>query len=85
MLRKLKAKGVREGHVVKEKETALDLALKASEKVSRNYERDKIDLIRLCAQSPECYLPSGSWILQKKPGLKTSIGALDYNRGMIWL
>ena len=73
--------GVRERHVVKENETALDLALKASEKVLRKYDKDKIDFIMLCTQSPEYYLPSGACILQNKLGLKTSIGALDYNLG----
>lgn len=73
--------GVRERRVVKENETALDLALKTSEKVFRNYERDKIDFIMLCTQSPEYYLPSGACILQNKLELKTNIGAFDYNLG----
>ncbi len=73
--------GVRERHVVKEKETALDLALKASEKVLEHYDRDKIDFVMLCTQSPEYYLPSGVCILQSELGFKTSIGAVDYNLG----
>jgi len=73
--------GVRERHIVKKNETALDLALKASEKALENYDKDKIDFIILCTQSPEYYLPSGACILQNKLGLKTSIGAFDYNLG----
>jgi 3-oxoacyl-[acyl-carrier-protein] synthase-3 len=73
--------GIRERHIVKEDETALDLALEAAEKVLRNYNRDKIDFLLFCTQSPEYYLPSGACILQDRLGLKTNIGALDYNLG----
>ena len=73
--------GARERHVVKEKETALDLALKASGKVLEHYDRDKIDFIMLCTQSPEYYLPSGACILQNELGFKTNVGAVDYNLG----
>ena len=73
--------GIRERHIVKEDETALDLALKAGEKVLKNYNKDKIDLLMLCTQSPDYYLPTSACILQDKLGLKTNIGAFDYNLG----
>jgi len=73
--------GIRRRHTVKENETALDLALKASKTVLQNYDKDKIDFLLLCTQSPEYYLPSGACILQDKLGLRTSIGAFDYNLG----
>lgn len=73
--------GIRERHIVKEDETALDLALKAADKVLKNYNKDKIDLLMLCTQSPDYYLPTSACILQDKLGLKTNIGAFDYNLG----
>ncbi len=73
--------GIRERHIVKEDETALDLALKAAKKSLKNYDKDKIDFLMLCTQSPEYYLPSGACILQDRLGLKTDIGAFDYNLG----
>ena len=76
-----KKTGIRERHIVKNDETALDLALKATEKVLKGYNKNKIDFIMLCTQSPEYYLPSGACILQDKLGLKTNIGAFDYNLG----
>ena len=73
--------GVRERHVVKDNETALDLALKASEEVLKDYDKDRIDFIVLCTQSPEYYLPTGACILQHRLGLKKDVGAFDYNLG----
>ena len=73
--------GIKERHIVKEDETALDLALEAGKKILKNYDRDKIDFLLLCTQSPEYYLPSGACILQDRLGLKTNIGAFDYNLG----
>ena len=73
--------GIRERHIVKEDETALDLALIAAEKVLKNYNKDKIDFLLFCTQSPEYYLPSGACILQDRLGIKTDIGAFDYNLG----
>jgi 3-oxoacyl-[acyl-carrier-protein] synthase-3 len=73
--------GIRERHIVKENETAFDLALRASQKVLKNYNKDKINLLMLCTQSPDYYLPTSACILQDKLGLKTNIGAFDYNLG----
>jgi len=73
--------GIKERHIVKEDETALDLALEAGKKILKNYDKDKIDFLLLCTQSPEYYLPSGACILQDRLGLKTNIGAFDYNLG----
>ncbi|MBE3129076.1 MAG: ketoacyl-ACP synthase III [Actinobacteria bacterium] len=73
--------GIRERHIVKEDETALDLALKAAKKALKNYDKDKIDFLMLCTQSPEYYLPTSACILQDRLGLKTDIGAFDYNLG----
>jgi len=73
--------GIRERHIVKENETALDLASIAGKNILENYDKDKIDFLLFCTQSPEYYLPSGACILQDRLGLKTDIGAFDYNLG----
>jgi len=73
--------GIRERHIVKENETALDLALITGKKILKNYDKDKIDFLLFCTQSPEYYLPSGACILQDKLGLSQDIGAFDYNLG----
>lgn len=73
--------GIKERHIVGENETALDLAIKASEQVLENFDRNKIDFVLLCTQSPDYFLPTSACILQDKLGLKTNIGALDFNLG----
>jgi len=73
--------GIRERHIVKNNETALGLALRASQKVFKNYDKDKVNFLMLCTQSPDYYLPTSACILQNKLGLKRNIGAFDYNLG----
>lgn len=76
-----KKTGIRERHIVKEDETALDLGFKVAEKVLQDYDRKKIDFLLFCTQSPDYYLPTGACILQDKLRLRTDIGAFDYNLG----
>lgn len=73
--------GIRQRHVVSNNETALDIAFKASEKALKNYDRNKIDFIILCTQSPDYYLPTSACILQDKLNLRKNIGAFDFNLG----
>jgi 3-oxoacyl-[acyl-carrier-protein] synthase III len=73
--------GIRERHIVKENETALDLALVVGEKILENTDKESIDFLLLCTQSPEYYLPSGACIIQDRLGLRQNIGAFDYNLG----
>lgn len=73
--------GIKERHIVSEDETALDLAYNAAEKILQNYDKNLIDFILLCTQSPDYYLPTSACILQDRLGLKNDIGALDFNLG----
>ncbi len=73
--------GVRIRHISAEDETALDMAVKASEKLFETVDRDLIDYILLCTQSPDYLLPTSACILQDRLRLKTEIGALDINLG----
>ena len=64
-------------------EFSSDLAFKASEKLFKEYliDRNKIDFVILCTQSPDYFLPTTACILQDKLGLPNSCGALDFNLG----
>ena len=75
--------GVNSRHIADENETAGDLAEKAAKCLFKEYNIDPqtIDFLLLCTQSPDYFLPSTSCILQSKLGLRTDIGAFDYNLG----
>ena len=75
--------GISFRHIAAENETALDMAEKAANKLFDEYQiqKDEIDFVLLCTQSPDYILPPGACILQNRLGLKKSIGALDYNLG----
>lgn len=73
--------GVRQRHTANEKETVLELAVGASERVLRNFDKNKIDFILFCTQSPDYHLPTTACILQDRLGLRKNIGALDFNLG----
>lgn len=75
--------GVQSRHIASAEETAGDLAAKAAQKLfhENNIDPKTIDFLLLCTQSPDYFLPSTSCILQSKLGLRTDIGAFDYNLG----
>lgn len=75
--------GVNQRHVASEKETAADLAYKAAEKMFLDPEikKEDVDFLILCTQSPDYFLPTTACVLQHRIGLRTNIGALDYNLG----
>lgn len=73
--------GIKTRYVVREDETGLDLAERACNKLFESFDKDKIDYILYCTQSPEYYLPTTACILQDRLGLRTDIGALDFNLG----
>ena len=75
--------GIKERHIAGKNETAGDMAFQAAEKLFSEHHIDRrdIDFIILCTQSPDYFLPSTSCVLQNKLGLKTNIGAFDFNLG----
>lgn len=76
--------GVNQRHVTSEDETATDLAVKAGEKLfaaNPEIKREDIDFVLLCTQSPDYLLPTSACLAQDRLGLRTNIGALDYNLG----
>ncbi len=76
--------GVNTRHVASIDETAADLAVNAANKLfeeNTEIEKDSIDFVLFCTQSPDYILPTSACIIQAKLGLRTDIGALDYNLG----
>lgn len=76
--------GVSKRHVVSEEETATDMAIKAAEKlIEANNEiiKESVDFIIFCTQSPDYLLPTSACIIQERLGLKSNIGAIDFNLG----
>lgn len=75
--------GVRNRHIVGERETASDMAVKAAEKLFAEHEinRNEIDFILFCAQEFDYYTPTTACVIQERLHLPVSCGALDYNLG----
>ena len=75
--------GIKKRHVTQENETALDLAFKACTNLFSKYEIDKneVDYILYCTQSPDYNLPNNVSILHKKLNLKNDIASLEFNQG----
>ena len=72
--------GVVERHVVNDDETAVDLAVKAGEKLFEEHgiDRESIDFILFCTQSPDYFCQL--LCIQEKLNIPTSIGAY-FNQG----
>jgi 3-oxoacyl-[acyl-carrier-protein] synthase-3 len=74
--------GVNKRYVAAENETATDLAVFAAQKLfDKSVDKNTIDYILFCTQSPDYYLPASACIIQERLGLSTRIGALDFNQG----
>ena len=75
--------GINARHLAAPDETAGDMAEQAARKLfaEHHVNPQDIDFLLLCTQSPDYFLPSTSCLLQNKLGLRTDIGAFDYNLG----
>ena len=77
-----KKTGILRRHICTENEIASDLAVGAAEKIfASGVERNRVEMLLLCTQSPDYFLPTTACILQDKLGLSKSCGAMDYNLG----
>jgi 3-oxoacyl-[acyl-carrier-protein] synthase-3 len=73
--------GIRNRHIAASDESSMDLAIKAGQKLLSFYDADAIDFLIFCTQSPEYLLPTSACIIQDQLGLRTNVGALDFNLG----
>ena len=74
--------GINSRHVCPDGEIASDIAVKAAEKLFANgVDRNKIDYLLLCIQTPDYFLPTTACIVQDRLGLSKNIGAMDYSLG----
>ena len=75
--------GIYNRYISADNETACDMAEKAGNKffTENKIDKDSIDFIILCTQSPDYFLPTTACILQHKLGLKNECGAFDFNLG----
>lgn len=77
-----KKTGIESRHICAKDEIASDLAIKAAQKIfASGVNRSQVEMIMLCTQSPDYFLPTTACILQDKLGLSKHCGALDFNLG----
>ena len=77
-----KKTGILKRHICSENEIASDLAFRAAKKLFvSGVDKNSIDCLILCTQSPDYYLPTTACLLQDKLGLPKTCGAFDYNLG----
>lgn len=74
--------GIHSRSIVKD-ELVSDLAVKVGELLIQEYgiDRNTIDFLLLCTQSPDYFLPTTACLVQDRLGLSTTSGALDFNLG----
>jgi len=75
--------GILSRHIVDKDESASDLAVRAAKKLfqNNNIDKDSIDLLLFCTQSPDYLLPTTACIIQDRLKLSTKTAAFDFNLG----
>ncbi|MDA7979181.1 MAG: ketoacyl-ACP synthase III [Pirellulales bacterium] len=75
--------GIAKRHIAGPDECVSDLAVAAAEKLftEHNIDRQTVDFLLLCTQTPDYPLPTTACLVQDRLRLPTSTGALDFNLG----
>jgi len=75
--------GIRTRHIAGAEECVSDMGVQAAERLfaEHDVDRDSVDFLLFCTQTPDYPLPTTACLVQERLGLPTSIGALDYNLG----
>jgi len=71
--------GVYQRHIAGKNETAYDLSIKACDKLFQTNDKNDIDGIIYCTQSPDYIMPSNSFLLHNYLNLKNKVFAFDFN------
>jgi len=75
--------GIAERRIAAEGECSSDLGTAAAQRLFETgvCKPADIDYILFCTQSPDYFLPTSACVMQKRLGVPTSAGALDFNLG----
>ena len=71
--------GVYQRHIAGKNETAYDLSVKACDKLFQTNDKNDIDGIIYCTQSPDYIMPSNSFLLHNYLNLENRVFAYDFN------
>lgn len=78
----LEKTGIASRRIAAPDETSADLAYAAARKLfETGVDPASIDYLLFCTQTPDYVLPTTACILQDRLGLRTGVGALDFNLG----
>jgi 3-oxoacyl-[acyl-carrier-protein] synthase-3 len=75
--------GIHCRNIAKNNETSVDMAVKAANNlfIEHQINKEVIDFVILCTQSPDYFLPTSACLIQEQLGIPTSAGAFDINLG----
>ena len=75
--------GIYERCISENNEYVSDMAIQSAMNlfIEHTVDKNQIDFVLLCTQSPDYFLPTTACIVQHKLGLSTNCGALDFNLG----
>jgi 3-oxoacyl-[acyl-carrier-protein] synthase-3 len=75
--------GIWARHIAQPDECASDLGVAAAEKLFAEHQidRESINFLLFCTQTPDYLLPTTSCLMQERLGLPKTTGALDFNLG----
>lgn len=75
--------GISRRRIATKEEFASDMGVRAAEKIFATgiCNKDEIDYLLFCTQSPDYFLPTTACLMQDRLGLSTKCGALDFNLG----
>lgn len=74
--------GIASRRIAAEGETSADLAYGAALKLfAQGVDPASVDYLLFCTQTPDYVLPTTACVLQDRLGLRTGVGALDFNLG----
>ena len=76
--------GIKSRRIVNKNIFSNDLALASARKILKNIDKDKIDYLLFCTNTPDYILPTNACILQDKLGLRQNIG-IRYYFSLFWL
>ncbi len=79
----LEKTGVRRRHLAAPDEMASDLGVAAARRLfdQEGVDPQSIDFLLFCTQSPDYPIPTTACVMQKRLGLPSRVGALDFNLG----